>query len=445
MADIEIKTFDYSKSDYASWILPFDYHCLYILENGREAYIGETKDIQQRSKDHKRPRDICSGYSFSRIHTLTGKTFEETPAKHFETLLIRLMKADGKFHVLNDQEEWQHYFRKNEFELCFDQVWLELERLGLVRHKDFRAVLNLSQYKFSPHVPLTKAQYETLTSIVHTIDSGETLPHKDGYLPRPILISGDPGTGKTVIATSLFYYLRTQEAYRNLKVGLVYASGTTRNEIQQVFKTVPGLRVKDVIPPTAVVNGGYDIVICDEAHRLRRAKNAGQHYNRRLKQINETCKLDNSSDELDWILNFSKYQILFYDAKQSVSPADITEESFMGRLGMDNRGYRPIELREQMRILAGNEYVPYIYDMLFSRAAEIKQFHSYDFKLFRSFDDMYQHMKEKERTVGLCRLCGGYAWKWNKDTPDVPDIQIQRHAVVLVCREQEPVSLLPAS
>lgn len=31
----------------------------------------------------------------------------------------------------------------------------------------------------------------------------------------------------------------------------------------------------------------------------------------------------------------------------------------------------------------------------------------------------------KEKSVGLCRLCGGYAWKWiAKDSPDRPDISI---------------------
>lgn len=409
MANIQIRTFDYMKDNYANWTLPFDYHCLYILENGKEAYIGETKDALQRSKEHRRTRDVCHGHTFLRIHILTGKTFEETPAKHFETLLIRLMRADGKFLILNTKTEWQHYFRKNEFELCFDQVWLELEKIGLVRHKDFQAVLNLSQYKFSPNVPLTATQYETLTSIIHTIDSVETLPHKDGYLSRPIMVSGDPGTGKTVVATSLFYYLRTHDAYKHLKIGLVYASSTTRNEIQEVFKTVPELRKKDVISPIAVAKGNYDIVICDEAHRLRHAKNAGRYYNNTLKTMNKTLGLDDSCDELDWLLNCSKYQILFYDAKQSVCPSDITENRFAMRLQMDKRGFRPIIPGEQMRILAGNEYVPYIYDILFLRAARTKLFPKYDFRLFRSFDSMFQHMKEKERSVGLCRLCGGYA------------------------------------
>ena len=101
MTDFEITTFDYSSGDYDSWELPFNYHCLYILEKGKEAYIGETKDPLQRSKDHNRLRDLCSQYSFKRIHILTGEAFEETPAKHFETLLIQLMRADGKFMVVN--------------------------------------------------------------------------------------------------------------------------------------------------------------------------------------------------------------------------------------------------------------------------------------------------------------------------------------------------------
>lgn len=429
MAEIKITTFDYLKSNDNDWGLPYNYHSLYILENGKEAYIGETKEIRRRSEEHKGPRDVCHGYTFPRIHILTGPTFEETPAKHLETLLIRLMEADGKFHVLNDKEEWQHYPRKNEFELCFDQVWLALERLGLVHHKDFQDVLNLSRYKFSPRVPLTQAQCETLTSIIHTIDSGETLPYKKLPLHRPILISGDPGTGKTVVAASLFHYLRTQEAYKHLKVGLVYASAAARGEMQEVFKTVPGLRKKDVISPIAAAKGDYDIIICDEAHRLRRGKNAGRYYNGRLKKMNRALGLDDACDELDWLLRCSDYLVLFYDAKQSVSPSDITEERFMARLHIDEQGYRPIQLAEQMRIRAGSEYVPYIYDVLFRRARRKKRFHAYDFKLFRSFDDMCRQIKEKEDAVGLCRLCGGYAWKWNKDEPDIPDIQIQNTSV----------------
>lgn len=112
MADVTISTFSYEDGDYENWELPFDYHCLYILENGKDAYIGETKAVVRRSQEHKAITDACSRYNFRRIHVVTGQTFDETPAKHYETLLIRLMKADGKFRVRNKKEEWQHYGRK---------------------------------------------------------------------------------------------------------------------------------------------------------------------------------------------------------------------------------------------------------------------------------------------------------------------------------------------
>ncbi|MBU3876054.1 DUF2075 domain-containing protein [Faecalicatena sp. AGMB00832] len=427
MARVEITTFEYSKQDEQTWQLPFDYHCLYILENGDYAYIGETKRPLERSKEHKHINDLCSAYSFSRIHIITGQTFEETPAKHYETLLRRLMSGDGKFKILNaKRDEWQHYYRKNEFELCFDQLWLALEKKGLVMHKDFQTVLNLSSYKFSPHIELTALQHEALTSILHTIDSGEMQPHRDGFLPRPILISGDAGTGKTVVATSLFYKLRTLENYQHLKIGLVYAVSNTRAEIQELFKSVPRLRKKDVITPSAVAKEHYDIIICDEAQRLRRPKNAGRFYTSQMKKINDRLGIDEDSDELDWILMNSTCQILFYDEKQFTAPSDIPKESFMERLYARNRGFRPVALREQMRIRAGERYVPYIYNILYEKNPEPIQFDNYEFQLFHSFDKMLQKLEEKEKDTGLSRMSSGYAWEWkSKHTPEVPDIQIE--------------------
>ena len=430
MTNMKITTFDYSHGDYESWKLLFEYHSLYILENGKDVYIGETKDVGTRSIKHNNVKDLCCQYSFTRIHILTGKTFDETPAKHFETLLIRLMRADGKFHVINTQTEWQHYSRKNVFELCFDQVWLELEKLGLVNHKSFQSVLNLSQYKFSPNMPLTEAQCETLTSIIHTLDSEEIQPHKQGFHARPVLISGDPGTGKTVVATSLFYYLKTNKAYKDLKIGLVYAASATRAEIQEMFKSVRGLRKKDVITPISVTKETYDIIICDEAQRLRRPKNAGRFYNAKMYAANRQLGLDESCDELDWLLTCSRNLILFYDEKQSVCASDISKDSFYSRLYNRYRGIRPIVLTEQLRICAGRDYISYIYDLLYQRTSERKEFDGYEFKLFQSFDHMVQQVREKENMVGLCRLCGGYAWKWTaKENPDIPDIQIENTSI----------------
>ena len=126
-----ITTYDYTDKDIDSWELPFDYHCIYIIENGRDAYIGESKSPVRRGKEHKinSKRNKYKKYHFNRMHVITGQLSEETPAKHYEKLLIKLMKVDQKFNVVNgDDGEMPHYYRKNEFELYFDELWVELEK-----------------------------------------------------------------------------------------------------------------------------------------------------------------------------------------------------------------------------------------------------------------------------------------------------------------------------
>jgi len=409
-----IKTYDYADKNFDEWNIPFDYHCVYILENGRNAYVGETNNSIRRGKEHasESPKNKNNKYNFNKMHVITGLLMEETPAKHYENLLIKLMKVDQKFNIVNDSDgQKPHYYRKNEFELHFDKLWFQLEEKGLVKMKEFNMIINSNAYKYSPHTTLTEDQQTTLTSIVHTIDSGETLPHESTFKIRPILVRGDAGTGKTVVATSLYYYLKNNVRYKDKKIALVYANTSTRCEIQEIFKNTTGLSKGDVISPIDVTKQYYDIVICDEAQRLRRGKNLGMYY-ANFKKGNERLKLDNTHDELDWIMKNSNCQILFYDKKQSTTPSDITHEYFEERLYERKRGIRPINLNEQMRIKAGNSYVPYIYDVLYQRTTSTHSFENYDFELFSSFADMVKALDEKEKNMGLCRLCTGYAWEW---------------------------------
>ena len=141
-------------------------------------------------------------------------------------------------------------------------------------------------------------------------------------------------------------------------------------------------------------------------------------------KVTRSIGLDDSCDELDWLLTCCNNLILFYDEKQSVCASDIANESIMSRLKARNRGIRPIALSEQLCICASSDYVPYIYDILYQRVSEAKEFNRYEFRLFQSFDTMVQQVREKEPRVVLCRLCGGYAWKWTaKENPEIPDIQ----------------------
>jgi len=415
----------YKKADFKKWKLENEYHSVYILENGADAYIGETRDVRARALKHTRKH---KEQNFSRMHVITGEIFEGTPAEHYEKILIKLFKVDSKFHVINPIKGYRtHYPRKNEFELHFDQLWKQLEEKKLVDTKEFKTIYNASQYKYSPHTALTEEQHSVLTSIVNVLNSEETAPFSAAYSRRPILINGSAGTGKTVIATSLFHYLRNNEPYKNKKIALVYANAQMRNIIKDVFqKTGEGLRKSDVISPIDITKQKYDIIICDEVQSLRRKENLF-FYSKNFKMGNERLGLDHTHDELDWIFKHAEHQVLFYDEKQCVKHSDIRTDSVKQRIHHNAyKGSRPIELKNQMRIMAGGGYIPYIYDILRQKAEKMEAFEGYDFKLFQSFSAMRNVISQKDDEIGLSKLCGGYAWKWvSKNDETLTDIVIE--------------------
>ena len=154
--------------------------------------------------------------------------------------------------------------------------------------------------------------------------------------------------------------------------------------------------------------------------------------------------------ELDWIIQSSKMQLLFYDAEQSVRPADITKEMFREILNRQNRYI--LKLTSQLRCLGGNDYIKYIKEMMtaegfFSNtdnpglpAAPVFRENPglswgvhhdasvpYRFEMYDDLDAMMDEINRLDKEENLCCAVAGYAWKWitkkkPKDTPlrDIP-------------------------
>jgi DUF2075 family protein/predicted GIY-YIG superfamily endonuclease len=409
---ISIVTYDFAKRNFDSWEFENDYHAVYILENGTHAYVGESADVRDRARRHT-VNKIKKQYKLKNMHVITHKDFEETPAKHYERILIKLMRADSKFIILNgnDGQKNIYYGRKNIFELRFDEFWPKLVEKELVNEKEFNLILNSSNYKYSPYTEMNSEQNSALNSIVNVLASGESHAHQAEFTERPILVNGDAGAGKTVVATSLFYHLKSDKNFQDKKIAFIIPNPSMRHEIQEVFKSVKGLSKKDVKAPTDITREKYDIIVCDEAHKLRNIKNQFT-YNKNFKAACNRIGLDYTScDELDWIFNQGQSFVLFYDNKQSVSPSELDTVYFEQRVNDRYRGFRPVKLKSQQRVKAGRSYVPYIYDMLYQKIKQKKIFKNYEFVLFSSFNTMYNRLFEKNREFGLSRLCTGYPWK----------------------------------
>ena len=145
-----------------------------------------------------------------------------------------------------------------------------------------------------------------------------------------------PGTGKTILAIYLLKALRDDEKFKDLNIKIVEPMTSLRVTLKKSLKGVGGLNGRDVIGPNDLANPkfGYnpevekpfDILLIDESHRLtaRRGITAFGSYD----EVNKKLGLPKESTQLDWALKLTKLPIFFYDASQSIKPADIDPNSF---------------------------------------------------------------------------------------------------------------------
>ena len=217
--------------------------------------------------------------------------------------------------------------------------------------------------------------------------------------------------------------LAFKEKLPNPKVALVVPMTSLRKTLKKVFSHVKGLNGSMVIGPSEAAKQEYDVLIVDEAHRLRQRKNITNFGS--FDETNARLGFDKfEGNELDRILKMSKHQIFFYDEGQSIKPSDIAVEKFRKQKWSASM----MKLTSQMRVKGGMDYISFIDKLLHSRLerGDSKlESESYELVLYDSLTHLYADLKLKEDEFGLCRLLSGYSWEWKSAKADVPDITIE--------------------
>jgi hypothetical protein len=382
---------------------------VYILEGGKEAYIGETTDVFKRSHQHyTRPERK----RLKSIHIIGDDEFNKSAALDIEALLIEYMSADGIFKLQNGNAGLRNhsYYNKDRYhDTKFELIWRELQKNGLA-DKDLIQIRNSDLFKFSPYKALTDDQLEIAKAIARDIITEESSSH---------MIKGEPGSGKTVLAVFLVKYFLQMKKLNDCNIGLVIPMTSLRTTLKAVFKGIKGLKAGMVIGPNDAVKKNYDVLIVDEAHRLTRRKGI-QGYEA-FDKVNKKLGLDTkTANQMDWIEMSAKHVVLFYDANQSIKPADIVRERFKGFSG------NQYLLESQMRVLGGHGYIEYINNLLNQSQLRKRSFSNYELLLFDDVNEMVKEIKEKDQEYGLSRNVAGFAWEWiSKKDKSKRDIKIE--------------------
>ncbi len=425
---------------------------VYIIndKNVKEAYVGETTDGISRMSNHLK-NDKKS--KLTELRLISSDLFNKSATLDIESNLIKYIHGDGTYNLLNANLGIANhsYYQKDEvYWGLFKEIWHALKSEGVV-NKNIEEINNSDLFKYSPYKSLSHDQLESIKSIMKVFVESDS---------KTIFVEGGAGSGKSILAIYLFKLLYTdisdlkeldfddldflellnqfKEKFSNPKVALVVPMASFRNTLKKVFKNIKGLSNKMVIGPAEVANGKFDILIVDESHRLRRRVNLGAYFGSFDTAAQKMNFIKGESNELDWVVKQSIFQILFYDYGQSIKPSDV-EKSKFDELKLKNPSNIIIHhLKSQFRVKGGLDYVAYL-DKLLGCSLPISsvkmELPNYEFLVFEDLSKMVAEIKIKNKKFGLSRILAGYSWKWiskgldNKFDIVIRDVKLKWNSV----------------
>jgi len=442
----EVDTWAHDNEQHTNWPV------VYVLDStGRQQklYVGETTSTHKRMRQHLASSKKHEGLESIRV--VIDERYNTSVCRDLESHLIRWFHGDGQYSILNGNDGLTdaRYYDRELYRESFRDVFEALRAEGLFS-RSIPQIENSDLFKLSPFKALSDDQAIAVEDIVEGLLADLRHPETRSTL----VVQGDPGTGKTIIAIflmklladirdfqdhddvepdSMFAEFFTQEnatLLKDLKMALVIPQQSLRQSVKKVFKKTPKLDPSMVLTPFQVGESDamFDLILVDETHRLnQRANQASGVQNKKFGLINERLfgADDHRYTQLDWIKASSRHQLLLIDGAQSVRPHDLSPAALDAELRAAKDAHRHFPLTTQMRVKAGADYVEYVRMLLRGVPVSRPDLGDYDLRFFDDLGEMRRAIRAKDRKVGLSRLVAGYAWDWkSRRDPAAFDIEI---------------------
>ena len=254
-----------------------------------------------------------------------------------------------------------------------------------------------------------------------------------------VIVSGGPGTGKSVIALSLLGELARQGR------SVIHATGS--RSFTQTLRNVAGrgsTRVRGLFKYfnsfMDAERNGLDVLILDEAHRIRETS-----ANRYTKAALRTGRA-----QVDELIAAARVPVFLLDENQVVRPGELGTvaeiEDFAARLGLP---VHRISLDDQFRCGGSKAYVHWVQRLLALEDGGPLGWGgdgAFEVRLAESPAEMEYLLAERREAGFGARLTAGFCWPWSDPNPDgtlVDDVVIGEWAKPWNVRGDRAVTGLP--
>ncbi|MGW0571942.1 DNA/RNA helicase domain-containing protein [Streptomyces tauricus] len=226
-----------------------------------------------------------------------------------------------------------------------------------------------------------------------------------------IVISGGPGSGKSVIALHLMGYLGRNgrsvvhaTGSKSFTTTLRYIVGIRNGRIPKLFRYF--------LDFARAERNGLDVLICDEAHRIReRSSNqvagAGQR---------------SARSQVEELIDAARVPVFLIDEYQVVRPGEMGSVETIDKAA-NVRGciVRHVDLNSQFRCGGSRAYETWVLRLLgLVPGGPIQWQPEENFELLvaRSPQGMEDHLRDRQEFGHTSRMTAGFCWRWSDPRSD---------------------------
>lgn len=226
-----------------------------------------------------------------------------------------------------------------------------------------------------------------------------------------VVVTGGPGSGKSVIALSLLGELSRRgktclhatgsRAFRN---SLRKIAGARAPQVQKMFSYFNSFMTAE--------NNSLDVIICDEAHRIR--ETSANRYTK--------AELRTGTPQLHELFNVARVPVFLLDSNQVVRKGETGTPEYIEQEAA-NLGIKTlrVDLDGQFRCGGSRLYENWIAGML--NLDGNKHFPwdadpNFVVEVLDSPEQMETLLRDKGNEGYKSRMTAGYCWTWNDPTPD---------------------------
>lgn len=386
----------------------------YNLEK-KLVYVGETNCFNSRHLQHLGENNPKVDYrNFNQCLVIYSRLFNKSSTLDLEFLILNYMVAESdvtKFIFANrnsGQTELVYENKEKILSEVFYPLWKnELSLTGLVDNPNIAELRNKLLFKYSPFKKLSVKQKRISTIIASN--------YKQKYL-----VEAPAGSGKSVLFTNMAFSLA--ENNPNLRIGLI-TTGNLTKQFNLIFKSV-GLNESLVVKTASqlIMNAKknekkYDIIIVDEAHKLKK------HY--RKGHPNARKHLSEGDEEITLLEELTEGLVLLYDPYQGIKPQNISIS------GIKNltKDYEQLMLMQQFRIggnsgFSGEDFLKgVLYGLQLSKNNNFNQkvFKDDYFRIVDTFSEVFEYVDERSHVFleSTNRVIAGYCREWASNSSKI--------------------------